>query len=164
MILFGTMSNIWAAQLQEQVDETLISLPEETVLTITTLNKPLEGRVGQGYHGFHRALDILAEVGTPIKPVADGVVIEARFGRWGYGNTVVIEHADGLSSRYAHLKDIWVNVGNSVDKQTEIGTVGMTGRTTGPHLHLEIHENGRAIDPLAVLPEFSVSWQIAKAK
>jgi hypothetical protein len=160
MVMIGAMSNIWAAQALPTETEVVVTVPEEKVTTQTRLNKPIEGPISQGFHAFHRAIDILAPIGTVIRPVAEGVVIEVQLGRRGWGNTVLIEHSNGLKSRYAHLRDIWVSPGNSVDKQTEIGTVGMTGWTTGPHLHLEIYENDRAIDPQSVLPEFN--YRLAK--
>jgi len=67
-----------------------------------------------------------------------------------------VEHEKGLRSRYAHMKEIRVVEGQEVNKEMGLGTVGMTGWTTGPHLHLEIYQNGRAIDPLTVLPDFSL--------
>jgi murein DD-endopeptidase MepM/ murein hydrolase activator NlpD len=79
-------------------------------------------------------------------------VLIAERARDGYGNTVFIDHGNNLTSRYAHLSKIEVKVGDKVNMDTEIGKLGITGRTTGPHLHLEIHENGKAINPLTVLP------------
>ena len=156
MVLFGTMSNIWAAQ-EEIGEEAVLAVPEEVVITNTSLNKPLEGKISQRFSIYHQGVDILAPVGTVIKPIAVGKVKQIAFSGWGYGNTVLIEHKNGLSSRYAHLKNIYVGLNNSVDEETEIGTVGMSGWTTGPHLHLEIHQNGQAVNPLTVLPEFGIN-------
>lgn len=150
----GLISNIVAAN-EATADETLMVTPETELVTKTTLEKPLEGILAQGFHGFHRGIDILVPVGTAIKPIAQGIVKESSLWRLGWGHTVVIEHENGLSSRYAHLKDIRVIEGEMVNKGQEIGTVGMTGWTTGPHLHLEIYEDGRVINPVQVLPEFS---------
>lgn len=154
LILSGLISNVVAAN-EIAVDETIMTTPETEVVTETTLEKPLEGIMAQGFHGFHRAIDVLAPVGTSIKPINKGIVRESSFGRFGWGNTVVVAHENGLSSRYAHLRDIRVVEGEMVNKGQEIGTVGMTGWTTGPHLHLEIYEDGRAVNPAQVLPEFS---------
>jgi murein DD-endopeptidase MepM/ murein hydrolase activator NlpD len=161
---FGVLSNFFAQETQA-TEVALISQPTNQVITLTTLSKPLDGRLAQRFHGFHRGIDLLDPVGTPILPISDGRVTEASFGRLGWGNTVVVEHADGLSSRYAHMRDIKVIVGEEVSKDQTIGTVGMTGWTTGPHLHLEVYQNGHAIDPAAILPAFSSpDYAIAQAK
>lgn len=154
IMFFGVMGNILATGVNTDSDPTLISVSDAKIVTKTTLQKPFLGVVAQGYHGFHKAVDVSAPVGTEIRPITDGVVVEARFGRIGWGTTVVIKHDDGLVSRYAHLKDISVIEGERVNRSSVIGTVGMTGWTTGPHLHLEIYEDGKAINPLAVLPSF----------
>jgi murein DD-endopeptidase MepM/ murein hydrolase activator NlpD len=155
-LALGLMSQaVLAAQKQTVVEPTLMTSPQETVVTETTLDKPLEGVISQEFSAYHRAIDVLSPTGTPIKSVAEGVVKEARFSSWGWGNTVLIIHPNGLVSRYAHMQKIMVKTGEKINKNTEVGTVGMTGWTTGPHLHLEIYQNGRAIDPQAVLPEFN---------
>ncbi len=155
MMFSGVIGNILVAGATDNTEPTLITPPETQVVTETTLEKPLEGVVAQGFNGFHRGIDILTWMGAPVKPMADGVVIESSFGRLGWGNTVVIDHGGGLRSRYAHLGQIKVIAGERVTKNQEIGTVGMTGWTTGPHLHLEIYEAGWAINPRQVLPEFN---------
>jgi len=160
IIMFsGLISNLVSAN-EPVVEETLMVTPEVEILTETTLEKPMEGVLAQGYNGFHRGIDVLAPVGTSIKTMAKGIVQESSFGRLGWGNTVVIAHENGLSSRYAHLKDIRVIEGEMVSKGQEIGTVGMTGWTTGPHLHLETYQDGKAINPKTILPEFNpqLAW------
>lgn len=165
VIVFGQLSNLLAAETQA-TEVALINQPENRLVTLTTLEKPLEdGRLAQGYHGFHRGMDLLAPLGTEIYPITDGVIIEVSLARLGWGNTVAIDHGDGLKSRYAHMKDIKVIEGDQVTKDQPLGTVGMTGWTTGPHLHLEIYQNGHAIDPAAILPAFSSpDYAIAQAK
>ena len=154
VMLFGVMGNILAANETLMADQTIIMAPDSQVVTMVSLNKPLEGITAQGFHGLHRGVDILAPAGTEIRPITKGRIIETSYGRIGWGNTVVVEHEKGLRSRYAHMKDIRVIEGKVVEKDYVLGTVGMTGWTTGPHLHLEIYQNGRAIDPKTVLPEF----------
>lgn len=154
IMLFGVMGNILAANETVAADLTIIMAPDNQVVTEVSLNKPLEGVMAQGFHNFHRGVDILAATGTEIRPIARGRIIEARYGRIGWGNTVVVEHEMGLRSRYAHMRDINVIEGEVVEGDYVLGTVGMTGWTTGPHLHLEIYQNGRAIDPKTVLPDF----------
>jgi murein DD-endopeptidase MepM/ murein hydrolase activator NlpD len=85
----------------------------------------------------HEALDIRAPVGTPVYAVADGIVVLAE-PRSNYGLVVFVNHANGMQSRYAHLRSASVSVGQRVQQSQKIGEVGMTGRTTGPHLHLEL--------------------------
>lgn len=165
VMVFGQLSNLLAAETQA-TEVALINQPENRLVTLTTLEKPLEdGRLAQGYHGFHRGIDLLAPLGTEIYPITDGVIIEVSLARLGWGNTVAIDHGDGLKSRYAHMKDIKVIEGDQVTKDQPLGTVGMTGWTTGPHLHLEIYQNGHTIDPAAILPAFaSPDYAIAQAK
>lgn len=163
---FGLMSNLLAAETQA-TEVTLMGIPENhQLVTPTTLEKPLEdGRLAQGFSLFHKGIDLLSPLGAPLRPIADGVIVEASFGRLGWGNTVVIDHGDGLLSRYAHMQEIKVIEGEQVSKDQVFGTVGLTGWTTGPHLHLEVYQNGRAIDPAAILPAFaSPDYAIARAK
>ncbi len=133
-------------------NEEVIIQSQNTLKTEKSIQYPVSNiRINQGYTYFHPGLDLGAPVGDIIKPVKAGVVIEAGFSRDGYGNTIVIDHGKGLTSRYAHLSRIEVKVGQSVTTDIEIGRVGLTGRTTGPHLHLEIRQNGLALNPLVVL-------------
>lgn len=96
---------------------------------------------------FHRGLDICTKMGSPIIASADGVVISAGKD-YGYGNILTLSHNYGLKTRYAHLKKMLVKKGQSVKRGDKIGLVGVTGRTTGPHLHYEVHVNGVPVDPL----------------
>jgi len=162
IMFFGVMESILAAGSVAK-DETLMSPPVVEMETENTLEKPVNGVLAQGFHGFHRAIDILAPIGTEIRPITRGRIIEVSFGRIGWGNTVVVEHEKGLKSRYAHMGEIRVIEGETVEKGQVLGDIGMTGWTTGPHLHLEIYQGYRAIDPEDVLPEFSSpSWMMAQ--
>ncbi len=98
----------------------------------------------QGVHGYN-AVDLAAPVGTPIYASASGDVILARTGSWngGYGNYVVITHANGSQTLYAHQSRLAVGIGEHVVKGQIIGYVGNTGRSTGPHLHFEIRGGPR---------------------
>jgi len=99
-----------------------------------------------GSREFHTGVDFGVPSGTPIKAVADGVVVLAgEYG--GYGKAVVIRHANGLSTIYGHLSEIKVEEGKEVKQGDVIGLSGNTGRSTGPHLHFEIRENGQPVDP-----------------
>lgn len=108
--------------------------------------------MSQGFHTFHPGIDLATDYGTKILPIETGIVEEAGFSPFGYGNMILIDHGNGLESLYAHLSKIEVKKGEEVDMATEIGLVGVTGHSTGPHLHLEIHKNGVPINPLVILP------------
>ncbi len=100
---------------------------------------------------FHHGVDIRAKIGSPIMSMHAGKVITVAYEGGGYGRYVVIEHEEGTSkvtTLYAHMKETKVSEGEVVEATTVIGSVGMTGRTTGPHLHLEIYQNDVAIDPI----------------
>ena len=92
-------------------------------------------------------------VGTPVYPVMDGIVEKAEEGWLGYGNHLIIDHGAGFKSLYGHFSKIKVGVGEKVTVQTVIGEVGSTGFSTGPHLHFEIYQEGKLIDPSDLLPE-----------
>jgi len=98
------------------------------------------GIVSQGLHG-HNAIDLASPVGTPIVAAAPGtVIIDIMNGAWngGYGNYVVISHPNGTQTLYAHMQRGIVSVGQTVTRGQPIGYIGMTGHTTGPHVHFEV--------------------------
>ncbi len=99
-----------------------------------------------GARRFHRGIDISAPAGTPIGSLAAGTVTMAG-SRDGYGQVVMVEHDDGWRSLYAHCDQLQVQPGQRVEAGAVIGTVGSSGRSTGPHLHLELHHQGKAVDP-----------------
>lgn len=99
---------------------------------------------------FHPGLDISADRGSPVHATADGTIVHA--GAYSaYGNLVRIDHGFGLESRYGHLQTIDVRAGARVKRGDRIGTVGSTGRATGPHLHYEVRVNDRLLNPLQFL-------------
>ena len=100
---------------------------------------------------FHKGQDIAAPWGTRVIATADGVVTEAGWQR-GYGWVVYIDHGNGISTRYGHLSRIDVTVGQTIKRGDQLGLVGSTGRSTGPHLHYEVRINGQAINPIPYLP------------
>jgi len=121
---------------------------------------PLHGRLtsyfgrrnlGMGTAAFHRGLDIAAPTGSTIVAARSGTVTFAGWSDRGYGNLVKIRHAGGAETWYAHASRILVRVGQGVSQGDPIALVGSTGLSTGPHLHLELHVGGIAIDPLAEL-------------
>lgn len=105
---------------------------------------------GRGWE-YHEGQDIDATYGTPVQVAASGRVIIAGWQR-GYGNVVYVDHGSGLSTRYGHLSEIDVSVGQTVSRGQTIGLVGSTGRSTGPHLHYEVRINNQPVDPKQYLP------------
>ena len=124
------------------------------------IHLPLEGRISSrfgmrrdpihGHHRRHSGIDIAAARGTVIAAAAPGKVVFAGR-RGGYGNLVEIEHADGRHTRYGHADQLLVAPGDEVIDGQPIATVGSTGRSTGPHLHFEVMENGQKVNPLEAL-------------
>ncbi len=96
---------------------------------------------------FHRGIDISARRGAPVVSPANGMVV---FNGWkrGYGRVIIIKHARGFKTKYAHLKKSLVKKGQYVKKGMKIGSVGSSGRTTGSHLHYEVHLNNATVNPL----------------
>ncbi|MFH1412570.1 MAG: peptidoglycan DD-metalloendopeptidase family protein [bacterium] len=106
-----------------------------------------------GLSGPHMAIDYAASIGTPIRTVGDGSVIQAGWSNQGYGYLTAIRHNGTYTTHYAHQSEIAVQVGQRVEQGQTIGYVGNTGYSTGPHLHYEMIKNGVKIDPLKeVLP------------
>jgi murein DD-endopeptidase MepM/ murein hydrolase activator NlpD len=129
--------------------------------TTTTMVAPVNAGIGTPYHatgsswsrGYHTGVDFLAPTGTSVKAVAAGKVVTAGWGG-SYGYQVVIKHADGRYTEYAHLSAISVTAGQSVGTGQRIGRSGSTGNATGPHLHFEVRTGpgfGTDVDPLAYL-------------
>lgn len=113
---------------------------------------PMRGGISQYPVWYHMAVDVTDPVGTPIVAAKSGKVILVQTLTWGYGKHVIVDHGDGFSSLYGHMSGFNVSVGQTVTGgATVIGWVGMTGRTTGPHLHFEIRKNGVTINPLGYL-------------
>ena len=117
---------------------------------------PITGQFGErldpfsGEGAFHTGVDISAEYGAGVRASADGVVIEAAE-HTGYGQVVIIDHGLGITSWYGHLASFTVPPGMSVKRGDIIGYVGVSGRTTGPHLHYEIRINDAPVNPVRYL-------------
>jgi murein DD-endopeptidase MepM/ murein hydrolase activator NlpD len=117
---------------------------------------PCDGFVSRGYgmhndpftgsYQLHKGIDIAAPKGTPVYATANGIVARTSY-QAGLGNLIVLDHGDGYSTYYGHLSKVKVAPGHRVTRGELIGLVGSTGYSTGPHLHYEVHENGRALDP-----------------
>jgi len=113
---------------------------------------PVAGTITQQYgENGHEGIDIATAMGTPVRAVADGRVINLQQLQYGYGWYLVIDHGNGMKSLYAHLSGFNVKLGDQVKKGQQIGAVGATGKATGPHLHLEIRVNDKLVNPLSYL-------------
>ncbi len=115
---------------------------------------PLRGGLSQYFSWYHTGIDITSPAGTPIVAGQSGKVTMVSIGTWGggYGTHIIVDGGGGYSSLYSHMSGVNVNIGDDVEAgQTVVGWVGMTGRTTGPHLHFEIRSNGAPINPMGSL-------------
>ncbi|MBT9584006.1 peptidoglycan DD-metalloendopeptidase family protein [bacterium] len=99
---------------------------------------------------FHSGLDFGVEYGTPIRCADNGVVIHAEW-YGGYGNCVIVQHSNDLSTLYAHQSELLVKQGDTIMQGQPVGRVGSTGMSTGPHLHFEVRQSGTPVDPLGYL-------------
>jgi len=103
-----------------------------------------------GEDAIHKGIDISVPFGTRVEAAADGIVLEAG-PESGYGNEILIDHGYGLTTKYGHLSRIFVVVGQVLKRGQVIGAVGMTGKTTGPHLHYEVHVKDAPVNPTKYL-------------
>jgi murein DD-endopeptidase MepM/ murein hydrolase activator NlpD len=124
---------------------------------------PVTGRLTDGFGGrrnpfgrrsseFHAGLDIAAAWGTPVTATADGIV-EFAGRKSGYGQVVIVDHGGGIQTRYGHLSRIEVRPGQTLKGGDQIGCVGSTGRSTGPHLHYEVRVGEEPVNPMAYLAQ-----------
>jgi len=115
---------------------------------------PVFGKITSGYGWrkgeFHHGLDIACSVGTPVRAAQAGVVVFSG-SKSVYGKTVIIRHTNGMETLYAHNSKNMVKAGQEVKKGQVIALVGVTGRTTGPHLHFQINYNGETLNPIEYL-------------
>lgn len=145
---------------QTQVEEKVAVLIEQdqkskmpSINGILLAATPVQGSITSRFgaissirSGAHTGTDICCPIGTQIKAVADGTVTFAQKSG-SYGNLIKISHGNGVETWYAHCKELYATVGQQVNAGDVIAAVGMTGNTTGPHLHLEIRVDGTAINP-----------------
>jgi murein DD-endopeptidase MepM/ murein hydrolase activator NlpD len=163
----GWGPNSLAKLLYDQLKEKdgILSDPNEESLSV-----PVTGTLSSGYgwrhdpitgeRRFHDGADIAAPSGTSIRAVLPGKVTFSGIKK-GYGNVIILKHDGNVSTLYAHNSRNLAPVGALVEAGSVIAEVGSTGRSTGPHLHFEVRRDGKAVDPLALLPAFSGDMQIA---
>ena len=143
---------------QEKEFENLLDLlgRQREIFSYTPTGRPVSGHISSGYgwrqspfndrREFHSGIDIASYYGSPIKSPADGIVIDVER-KGGLGKVLVIDHGNGVITRYGHLSMAEKKPGDRVKRGEVIARVGTTGRTTGPHLHYEIIVGGTPVDP-----------------
>ncbi|MCR4306061.1 MAG: M23 family metallopeptidase [Candidatus Daviesbacteria bacterium] len=114
---------------------------------------PHPGYLSTKYSSYHPAVDIATGLGMPIHPIIDGEISQVGRDFFGLGNFVEVSHENGFKSKYAHMGNVYVQRGQKITSENTLGEVGLTGRTSGPHTHLEVTLNGNYVDPMALLPE-----------
>ena len=146
----------------------LLSSPGRHFRTTASLPNlwPVDGRLigsfgprtdpfsGEGQE-IHKGVDISGAIGTPVHVTADGIVKYADM-QSGFGRLVVVDHGGGIETWYAHMSKLYVHTGQEIRRSQPIGEVGMTGRVTAPHLHYEVHINGRPMNPYQYLVNASM--------
>ncbi len=147
----GELSNFYEKYLNKviyNISYTPLGLPFTGAITSTfgTRENPFDGAGVE----THKGLDIRGPIGAPVKAMAKGQVIFAGE-RGGFGNCIMLKHGNGFETLYGHLSKILVRLGQKIEIGQQIGQIGSTGRSTGPHLHYEIHRDGQKINPASYL-------------
>lgn len=157
---YSSRGNAAISESEARANEVVISLGKVNNYRIAVSKLPLAMPVksafrftspfGKRWGRAHEGIDLAGPVGTPIYATGDGVVIFAGWQR-GYGNVIKIKHAIGTETRYGHLSKIRVKAGQQVSRNSLIGDMGNTGRSTGPHLHYEVRVDGKAVNPMSFI-------------
>ncbi len=133
---------------------TVPAAPRVDTLTRVSARIPVDTiYISRGFSWYHSGMDLVAHYGAPVYPIMDGVVIATPTDWFGYGKHVIVDHGGGFTSLYGHFSKIDVQVGQHVTVNTQIGEVGTTGFSTGPHVHLEVRINNQPTDPSEYLPD-----------
>ena len=137
-------------------DTTFAALRRAPATCPIALAWPLAAPVGDGFgprgNRFHAGIDLIAAQGTPVGAAAAGRVVFAGFAAGGWGKLVIVAHANGVKTMYAHLATVAIHRNELVAVGSRLGTIGATGHASGPHLHFEVRLRGAAIDPRSALP------------
>ena len=159
-VAFST-STIQQTSLQPDAIKVIVPVVDEVNYIIPILNP--DGKIGSGFgmrfhpilkiRRLHTGIDFKVPEGTDILAAADGEVIFSQSSDKGYGNHVKIKHPDGTITLYAHMRDIDVEKGIQIKQGEKVGTVGNTGVSLSAHLHFEIIQNGKKINPEDLIPE-----------
>ena len=143
-----------STQSAAEAEIAVLPAPVISLSTDVQIRYPVEKvKINQGFSRFHYGLDIDGETGDPIYPIMKGTIELEENGRFGYGNQIIVNHGNGLKSRYAHLRKFEAKLGQEVKPEQVIGEIGTSGFSTGAHLHLEVIQDGKAINPLTILPK-----------
>lgn len=133
------------------VQNTLLAQNTQTEITFQW---PLNTyQISQQYSFYHPALDLSTTYDDPVYAIADGIVESTTISAWGYGRYILISHNNAYYSLYAHLSKILIKAADQIKQGQVIGTIGTSGWSTGPHLHLEIKGPDGMVNPLEVLPK-----------
>lgn len=157
---YSSRGNAAITESEARASEVMVSLGKVKDYKIAVSKLPLAMPIksafrfssgfGQRWGRAHQGIDMAGPVGTPIFSTADGVVTYAGWQR-GYGNLIKIQHELGTETRYGHLSKIRVKVGQKVSRNSLIGDMGNTGRSTGSHLHYEVRVEGKAVNPMSFI-------------
>ena len=137
-------------QAQQQSSSAPVVVPSGSGVLGWPVSGPVTSGFGLRWGRMHEGIDIAVAEGTPVRAAGAGTVIYAGW-MGGYGNLVVVDHGNGLSTAYAHNSSLGVGVGQSVTAGQVVSYSGNTGNSTGPHVHFEVRVNGSAVDPLGYL-------------
>jgi murein DD-endopeptidase MepM/ murein hydrolase activator NlpD len=136
----------------EEIQESAITQAPTVFKTEIALQYPVESvKVTQGYRFYHPGIDLDGLTGDSIRPIMSGKIEGLQYSKTGYGNAVLVSHNEGIMSFYAHLSKIFVGKDQEVTTSTILGQMGTSGRAYGDHLHLEIFQNGKSINPSTFL-------------
>jgi murein DD-endopeptidase MepM/ murein hydrolase activator NlpD len=137
-------------QAQQRASAPAVVAPSGSGVLGWPVSGPVTSGFGSRWGRMQKGIDIGVGEGTPVRAAAAGTVIYAGW-MSGYGNLVVVDHGNGLSTAYAHNSSLAVSVGQSVAAGELVSYSGNTGNSTGPHVHFEVRVNGSAVDPLGYL-------------
>ena len=137
-------------QAQQQSSTATVVVRSGSGVVAWPVSGPVTSGFGIRWGRMHEGIDIAVAEGTPVRAAAAGTVIYAGW-MGGYGNLVVVDHGNGVSTAYAHNSSLGVGVGQSVAAGQVVSYSGNTGNSTGPHVHFEVRVNGSAVDPLGYL-------------
>ncbi|MCW5199323.1 peptidoglycan DD-metalloendopeptidase family protein [Desulfobulbus sp. F1] len=159
-----------AVTFDERFSERLLTRSDRYIKAIQQmpLGLPARGRITSGFGrrsdpfngqlAFHAGIDFKGGIGDNVTATAEGVVKEAGWDQGGFGNYVVVRHGNGYETLFAHLSKTLVNTGDAVSRGDAVGLLGNSGRSTGPHLHYEVHYKGKAVDPEKYLSVADLSF------
>lgn len=158
-------AGVHVARLKKRLEElSNLAIKKKTRLDYTPSVRPVNGYISStfgwrrspftGRRHYHRGIDIVNKIGTPVKATASGKVFFVGQEEF-WGNTVFIKHIDGMISKFGHLSSFEVSRGDSVHRGDVIGYLGMSGRSTGPHLHYQIEIGDQAVNPMQFILEDS---------